>query len=126
MDAVAREEIGYRVFAADLDDGAEFLERSDLERRGLDGAEEGENLAVVIGLIAVAAVIVSGGVFTVLPGENETLEGEVRGNMGIEMGDGLHGGRAGFLFVGEEPFLDVLALVRDSRGDGDRVGHELH
>lgn len=43
----------------------------------------------------------------------------------MEIGDGLHGGRAGFLVVGEEPFLDVLAVVGYAGDNGDGVLHEL-
>ena len=51
-------------------------------------------------------------------------EGVIRGD--IKSVDPLHGCWACLVVVREEPFFDILSLIGDAGGYGDRVLHELH
>lgn len=59
------------------------------------------------------------------PRKNEPFEGIIWSD-DIKVGDGLHGCRASFLVVSEEPFLNIGSFKCDARGNNDGILHELH
>lgn len=60
---------------------------------------------------------------TILPYKNESFEGMIRGN--TEVFNALHCGWTSLLFVGKEPFFNVLALVCNTSRDDDWLFHEI-
>lgn len=58
------------------------------------------------------------------PGLNQAAEGVVGGKIsGVRKG--LFGDGAGLVVAGEQPFLDTLAVVGNTGGDGYRVLHNF-